>query len=281
MRRPLNIAFAIVQPARVSRLPRLATPLLALTFALAWLAPYARAQPQSGVVRPTQEPSRPSVQLGAELFAGNCASCHGVDGSGVYTPRRGAGGIVGAGPTLRGVGARAADFYLRTGYMPLASIHSQPRRERVLLSEKEIRSLVAYVASLGPGPPIPRPRPTAGSLSEGQQLFASHCAGCHQIMARGGFVTGARVPPLQGLTANEIAEAVRIGPYLMPRFSKRQISEAQLSSLVAYVLSTRRPEDIGGWKIGNVGPIPEGLVAWAAAGVLLIVCVGLGKRLRP
>jgi len=41
----------------------------------------AGAQPQSGIVRPTTEPSTPSVQLGAELFSGNCASCHGGDGT--------------------------------------------------------------------------------------------------------------------------------------------------------------------------------------------------------
>lgn len=248
-------------------------PLGLLAFAAA-----ACAQPQSGIVRPSHEPPAPSVQLGAELFAGNCASCHGIGGVGVYAPRRGAGGIAGAGPSLIGVGARAADFYLRTGYMPLSSIHSQPVRERVLLSDKEIRSLVAYVASLGPGPEIPSPQPQRGRISEGLQLFTAHCAGCHQVVARGGFVTGARVPPLQGLSAREIAEAVRIGPYLMPHFSKRQIGDAQLDSLVAYVLSTRHPVDRGGWKIGNIGPIPEGLVAWAAVGVLAFVCLGLGKR---
>ena len=35
------------------------------------------------------------------------------------------------------------------------------------------------------------PNPAAGTLSTGQQLFTLHCAGCHQIDARGGFVTGA------------------------------------------------------------------------------------------
>lgn len=54
-----------------------------------------------------------------------------------------------------------------------------------------------------------------------------------EIVARGGFVTGARVPPLQAATASQIAEAVRIGPYLMPRFTVAQISQAQLNSIIA------------------------------------------------
>jgi quinol---cytochrome-c reductase cytochrome c subunit len=241
--------------------------------------PIAEAQPQSGIVRPTSEPPTASVALGAELFAGNCASCHGISGQGISTPRPGGGDIVGAGPSLHGVGALAADFYLRRGYMPLGSIHAQPGAEPVQFSDKEIRSLVGYVASLGHGPGIPTPKPGAGNISEGQQLFAMHCAGCHQIDARGGFVTGARVPPLQGLPATQIAEAVRIGPYLMPRFTTRQISNSQLNSLVKYVLSTNHVDNAGGWGIGNLGPIPEGLVAWwIAAPLLILSCRMLGRR---
>jgi ubiquinol-cytochrome c reductase cytochrome c subunit len=240
----------------------------------------ALAQPQSGIVRPSSEPAEPSVALGAELFAGNCSSCHGIDGAGVFTPRPGAGDISGAGPSLRGVGERAADFYLRLGLMPLENIHAQPEIRRVLFSEKEIRSLVAYVGSLGAGPPIPHPEPARGSLAAGFHLFSEHCAGCHQAVAAGGFVTGARVPPLQRLTPAQIAEAVRVGPYLMPRFSTAQISDAQLNSIVAYVRSTNHPDNRGGWAIGNLGPIPEGLIAWLAAIVLAMLCLGLGRRLR-
>ncbi len=241
----------------------------------------AEAQPQSGIVRPTTEPASASVQLGAQLYAGNCASCHGIAGAGITSPRPGAGEIPGAGPTLRGVGAQAADFYLRTGYMPLSAIHDQPGNDRVLFDDKEIRSLVAYVASLQSGPAIPQPDPGSGTLSEGLQLFTAHCAGCHQIQARGGFVTGAVVPPLQGVNATQIAEAVRIGPYLMPHFSARQISDAQLNSIVKYVLSTRHADNRGGWRIGNLGPIPEGLVTWWIAAPLLIVgCLMVGRRLR-
>jgi ubiquinol-cytochrome c reductase cytochrome c subunit len=245
------------------------------------LAAVAVAQPPSGIVRPTTEPSAPSVRLGAELYAGNCASCHGVAGSGITSPRPGAGALLGEGPPLKGVGAQAPDFYLRLGLMPLNSPHDQPKDERVLFSNKEIRSLVAYVAALAPGPPIPHPDVRTGTLSDGLHLFAEHCAGCHQIIGRGGFVTGARVPPLQGVTATEIAEAVRIGPYLMPRFTAKQISDAELNSLVKYVLSTSSPDNRGGWGIGNVGPIPEGLVAWWIAGPLLIgLCLLVGRRIR-
>ena len=243
----------------------------------------AAAQPQSGIVRPTSEPPAPGVQLGAELYAGNCASCHGIAGEGISRPRRGAGGISGAGPPLRGVGALAADLYLRLGYMPLDSIHSEPESmqqgARVLLSEKEIRSLVSYVASLGPGPAIPNPHPGGASLSAGEHLFADHCAGCHQIMGRGGFVTGARVPELQTVGPIQIAEAVRTGPYLMPSFSPNQISNSQLDAIVKYVISTRHPDDRGGWGIGNIGPIPEGLVTWWIAAPLLIgLCLLVARR---
>lgn len=244
-------------------------------------AAIAVAQPQTGIVRPTTEPSTPSVALGAQLFAGNCASCHGIAGSGISAPRPAAGDILGAGPSLRGVGAQAPDFYLRTGYMPLSSIHDQPSPERVLFSDKEIRSLVSYIASLGPGPGIPNPDPDAGNLAEGLHQFTLHCAGCHQEDARGGFVTGAVVPPLQQVTPTEIAEAVRLGPYLMPRFTTSQITNSQLNSIIKYVLFTRHPPNHGGWGIGNIGPIPEGLVTWwIAVPVLIVGCMLVGRRFR-
>ncbi|MGI8712603.1 MAG: c-type cytochrome [Solirubrobacteraceae bacterium] len=265
-------------PAIVNRLRRVA---IVASIASLTAAGSALAQPQNGIVRPTTEPSTPSRQLGAQLYAGNCASCHGIGGSGIKVPRPGAGNIMGAGPPLRNVGALAPDFYLRNGYMPLGNYTEQPgpEKQRVLFSDKEIRSLDSYVASLGSGAAIPDPHPAAGSLSTGQAQFLTHCAGCHQIEGRGGYVTGAEVPPLQNVPATRIAEAVRIGPYLMPRFSTKQISDAQLNSIVRYVLSTNHPDNRGGWSIGNLGPIPEGLVAWWIAGPLLIIaCRMVGRR---
>jgi ubiquinol-cytochrome c reductase cytochrome c subunit len=216
---------------------------------------------------------------GAALYAANCASCHGLNGQGVATPTPGANGIDGQGPPLRGVGARAADFYLRTGYMPLANAHDQPSRKHVVFTEPEIRALVGFVASLGNGPAIPTPRP--GIVAAGQRLFTDHCAGCHQAIAQGGYVTGARVPPLTDATDRQIAEAVRIGPYLMPHFSTKAITPAQLNDLVAYVDYAKHPDDRGGWAIGHLGPWPEGAVTWLLGAAALVgICTLLGRRLR-
>jgi ubiquinol-cytochrome c reductase cytochrome c subunit len=210
------------------------------------------------------------AKTGAGLYAANCAKCHGPHGEG-YT-----------GPKLEGVGARAADFYLRTGAMPLARVGEQPNRSRVLFTERELRALIAYVAGLGGGPPVPTPHPERGSVSRGLRLFTNHCAGCHQVAAEGGFVTGARVPPLEDATPTEIAEAVRIGPYVMPIFSERALPARDLDSIVRYIEYAKHPEDRGGWALGEIGPVPEGMVAWLVAALVLVgTCVVIGKRLKP
>ena len=235
-------------------------------------APVAEATPPSGppIVKTT------GAKLGEQLFAANCARCHGIDGRGISESDNPAY----RGPSLHGVGAMAADFYLRTGYMPLAAPDRQPVRARVRFDEREVRALTAYVASLGNGPPVPHPNPKAGGLSEGFELFTEHCAGCHQVVAEGGAVTGAKAPPLNRATPTQIAEAVRIGPYVMPKYSTRDISDAQLNSIIAYVLYARDPRDEGGWGISHLGPFPEGMVTWLIAIVVLVAtCMVIGKRM--
>ena len=88
-------------------------------------------------------------------------------------------------------------------------------------------------------------------------------------------------PPLSDATATQIAEAVRVGPYVMPGFPKGQISDQQLDSIVRYVQFTREPDNRGGWALDNVGPIPEGMVAWFVGGsVLVLTCVIIGAPMR-
>jgi ubiquinol-cytochrome c reductase cytochrome c subunit len=246
--------------------------LAAVVVALAWPAT-AAAQPGAGV----------KVKQGESLYAAHCLSCHGVAGKGITSRAYPAGALElkGLGPPLRGVGALSADFYLSTGYMPLGNPHEQPRHTQSPFDKRQIDALVAYVASLGKGPGIPHPHPERGDVSNGLALFTEHCAGCHQVVAEGGYVPNAVAPPLHQVDAVQIAEAVRVGPYLMPSFSKRQISDSQLDSLIAYVQYAKHPDDRGGWSIGRIGPVPEGLVAWLIAAAALVgCCLVIGRRLR-
>jgi ubiquinol-cytochrome c reductase cytochrome c subunit len=254
---------------------------LAMLLLSAAVVAAAQAQPRSGVVH-SGGGARPLLEAGSQLYAGNCASCHGIAGRGVPFPaKRGSGGVHGQGPPLIGVGALAPDFYLRTGRMPLEQPGEQPERQRPFFSDREIRALTAYVASFGKGPAIPEPRPAHGRLAEGYSLFTEHCAGCHQVVGEGGYVTGARVPVLQHASPRQIAEAVRIGPYVMPTFSKRDISDDELNAIIAYVEASKAPDDPGGLGIGHIGPVPEGMVAWLVAGCVLVgVCALIGERLK-
>jgi ubiquinol-cytochrome c reductase cytochrome c subunit len=268
--------------AVVTRVRLIAATLLVVaagTFALTRVAEAGQAP----IVRPAQEAGRSQLELGSQLFAANCATCHGTDGRGIGPPgnAQGASDVVGLGPSLHGVGALSADFYTRTGYMPLGDPHDQPVRSRVQFSDPERQALVRYVASLGGGPAVPRPDPAAGSVADGRRLFTDHCAGCHQVVAEGGILTGAKAPPLDRASPVEIAEAVRIGPYVMPKFSEAAISDDELDSIIAYVGYAKHPRDVGGWGINHLGPFSEGIVAWfIGALVLVAVCMLIGERAR-
>jgi ubiquinol-cytochrome c reductase cytochrome c subunit len=210
---------------------------------------------------------------GFNLYQSGCASCHGIALQG--TP--------GVAPSLRGVGAGPVDFYLSTGRMPLEQPREEPQRSTPLYSRDKINALIAFISSFG-GPPAPTADRAKGTLNLGLHEFTLNCAGCHQSLARGGITVNAQVPDLQSATPQEIAEAVRMGPYLMPHFGAKQVDQHQLDSLASYILWTRHPVNSGGWGISNVGPIPEGMVAWfIGLAALVIVARLIGERMdeRP
>jgi ubiquinol-cytochrome c reductase cytochrome c subunit len=234
-----------------------------------------QAASATGALAP-RSPAAPATAPGAllaqgrGLFESSCASCHGTTAS----------GIRGRGPSLIGVGALAADFYLQTGRMPLPAPRDEPLRTKPAFRQSQIRALVAFVGSLG-GPAIPAVSPSRGSLARGQRLFALDCAGCHTTQAQGGIVTGAIAPSLNQATPSQVAEAIRIGPYAMPRFSSGELSDADVDSIARYLQTTKHPDNRGGWGIGRIGPIPEGMVAWllAIAALLLVVRL-IGERTK-
>ena len=278
---------------RRSRIPRPVRALAAVLFAalavIGLAAPTSQGQPGLGggptgeLHPPTKSPEPPgpgnptatfpnTTALRAEgftLYETGCASCHGIALQ----------GTAGVAPSLRAVGPGPVDFYLSTGRMPLDNPRSEPLRNQPAYTRGQIDALIAYVSSFG-GPPAPTADPAQGNLALGFHEFTLNCAGCHQIVARGGITVNAQVPDLGQATPQQIAEAVRMGPYLMPHFDATQIDQRDLDSIVRYVLWTRHPADAGGWGIYNIGPIPEGIVAWFIGLVALVIVARLiGERM--
>ncbi len=223
-----------------------------------------------GAGNPTESfPDSPALRAeGFTLYQGSCSSCHGIALNGTR----------GVAPSLRGVGPGPVDFYLSTGRMPLEQPREEPLRGTPAFSRHQIDALIAYISSFG-GPAAPTANPAAGNLALGFHAFTLNCAGCHQIVARGGITVDASVPDLEEATPQQIAEAVRMGPYLMPHFDSTQIDQQELDSIARYVMWTRHPDNAGGWGIYNIGPIPEGMVAWfIGLAALVIVARLIGER---
>jgi ubiquinol-cytochrome c reductase cytochrome c subunit len=215
-------------------------------------------------------PGPSDVEAGRQLYLVACTTCHGADGAGVNN----------RGPTVIGVGAASVDFYLTTGRMPLDRPRTQAERKRVDYTPTQIRQLVAYVSSLGPGPAVPTVDPALGDLADGNRLYANNCAPCHSSAAAGGALGHAvYAPALNRATPLQVAEAVRIGPGAMPIFGPDTLDDHQLASIVRYVGYLHKPDDRGGLGLGHLGPIPEGFVAWVVGlGAMLVAVRWIGTK---
>jgi ubiquinol-cytochrome c reductase cytochrome c subunit len=210
-----------------------------------------------------------SGDRGTQLYLEHCASCHGAQGQGAQR-----------GPSLIGVGPASVDFQVSTGRMPLSHEVQQARRREPVFSAEDISALVDHVASFGGGgPQIPRVAP--GDLVSGREIFAANCAPCHGATGAGTALTNGWIaPPLYDSTAVQVAEAVRVGPGLMPVFPSQVLDDRQVDDLAAYVQRLRGERlDRGGNPLGRLGPLAEGLVAWLAAlGLLVAAARWLGRR---
>lgn len=238
--------------------------LAAGTVALALAASALAAVTPSPVA--DQDASGAVRQQGADLYLANCASCHGPQGAGTS-----------AGPPLIGVGAASVDFYLRTGRMPLGAPGQQPIRQEPRFSAQEIAAIVDHVLTFGgDGPPIPQVR-SGGDLQRGWELYTANCAACHAATGAGNAVGGGFVAVGLGQADDvEIAEAIRIGPGVMPRFSFAEDDEA---AIIAYLRFLRSAPAPGGVPIGGIGPVAEGFVS-VVVGLVAVTLVAMfvGRR---
>ncbi len=219
------------------------------------------------------------ISAGKLLFDQTCSSCHGPTAQGVDQN-----GNATIGPNLQGVGAATVDFWVSTGRMPATDIKAvEAERKYSRLTNTQALQLAAYVNSLDPSvPAIPTPHLKDASLSDGADLFSLNCAACHTITGAGDALAfGTNAPSIQNreVTPQQVAEAMRIGPANMPRFSGN-LDDQQVRDVVAYVTERiQHPADPGGAGLGGVGPVAEGFVALLiGVGGLALICFWIGER---
>jgi len=226
---------------------------------------YAAFSPASSA---RQDDSAAEIKKGHELFLVGCSFCHGINGQGIKT-------LDGKqlGPPLAGVGAAAVDFQVGTGRMPATQPGPQIPQKEANYPPDEIAALAAYVASLGPGPAIPNPSDYSleGLTDEQRQeaivrgglIFRTNCSACHNFEGSGGAMpNGGYAPKIRGVEPKYIVEAMLTGPQAMDDFSNGNLSMEEKRDIIAYLQSLEDNPEYGGFGMGGIGPVSEGLFAW-------------------
>jgi ubiquinol-cytochrome c reductase cytochrome c subunit len=208
------------------------------------------------------------VKQGRELFLVGCAFCHGQNAEGQTDIN---GKLIG--PSLVGVGAAAVDFQMGTGRMPLAAPGQQGPAKPQAYTDDEIAAIAAYVASLAPGPAIPSSADysTEGmtdqekqeAIVRGGQIFLTNCTACHNFTGAGGAMPrGGYAPSILNTSPRHIYEAMLTGPGPMDVFSNGNLSPEEKRDVIAYIQSMKEQPGYGGFSLGALGPVSEGMFAW-------------------
>ncbi len=231
---------------------------------------FAAAVPHAGV-----------SQGGARLYAASCASCHGARAEGTAVA-----------PPLVGKSAADIHFMLDTGRMPAPVAGANEVAREPSFTAIQIDELVRYVQHFSPmrvHTSLPSIAP--GDPARGRALFAANCAQCHGAAADGASVGAQDVAPsLRGVSPMQIAEAVRAGPSVMPRFGPDVLSARDVDDVASYVTlvqthgSAAKNFNAGGLSLAHAGPVAEGFVAWLfgiGALVLFVRAIGIAGREAP
>jgi ubiquinol-cytochrome c reductase cytochrome c subunit len=223
---------------------------------------YAVITSGSASAAPQATPSSAQIADGRNVFLADCATCHGFYAQGTSQA-----------PGLIGVGAAAVNFQVTTGRMPAAELGAENDRKPPRLSATDTAAVAAYIQSLGGGPTVPSAAQVSSAganIGLGQQLFVADCAACHNFVGAGGALTfGKAAPPLTASTPTQIYEAMLTGPEAMPVFNDLTITPQEKRDIIAYVTQVRAQPNPGGFSLGRVGPVTEGLVAFL--GLLLFM----------
>jgi ubiquinol-cytochrome c reductase cytochrome c subunit len=195
-----------------------------------------------------------TAEDGKKLFQANCATCHGLDLQGTEN-----------GPSLYGVGELAVHFQVSTGRMPLQAQAPQAPQKPVQFTEDQIEAMASFVQSVAPGPTYPADEVLdgEGDVAAGAELFRINCAMCHNVAGAGGALTeGKYAPNLHTTSALNMYAAMVTGPQNMPVFNDMNLTAEDKRDIISALLYMQDNESPGGFSLGSLGPVSEGLFIW-------------------
>jgi ubiquinol-cytochrome c reductase cytochrome c subunit len=234
-------------------------------------AVYAGASAAFAATETSSVSTELTVEDGQTLFKANCATCHGLDLQG--TPN---------GPSLYGVGELATEFQLSTGRMPLQMQGPQAPQKEPQFTEEQILAISSFVQSVAPGPTYPADHilDGEGDVANGAELFRVNCAMCHNVAAAGGALTeGKYAPALTETSALHMYAAMVTGPQNMPVFGNMNLSDEDKRDIISALLYQQQSVQIGGFSLGSLGPVSEGLFVWIfGIGALVAITVWITAK---
>jgi ubiquinol-cytochrome c reductase cytochrome c subunit len=164
----------------------------------------------------------------------------------------------------------------------MAANGPQAEVKPVQFTAEQTSALAAYVATKGPGPAIPASKYLQGDgdVAVGAELFRINCAMCHNVAGAGGALTeGKYAPPLMGVEAVHVYEAMETGPQNMPVFNDDNISPEDKANIITYLKFLETNPEPGGYGLGNIGPVSEGLFIWIfGLGAIVAITVWLTAK---
>ncbi|AKK06515.1 cytochrome c, mono- and diheme variants family [Corynebacterium mustelae] len=260
---------------------------LALALGLTGAGILVNAITPDAQVATAQSDEQAMIQEGKTLYDTACITCHGANLQGVED----------RGPSLIGVGSGAVYFQVHSGRMPMLRNEAQAARKTKRYNEAETLAIAAYIAANGGGPEIVynedgtiAQESLRGShydgkidpadVARGADLFRLNCASCHNFTGRGGALSsGKYAPVLDPANEQEIYQAMLTGPQNMPKFSDRQLSADEKKDIIAFIKSAKETPSPGGWSLGGLGPVAEGMFMWLVGIVVLVAAaLWIGSR---
>lgn len=180
--------------------------------------------------------------VGRQLFADNCAQCHGDFGEGGPNPTR-AGDIIAP--------ISSAEFLKTRDDATLQAIISQGQPNFGMssfgsayggpLDDDQISSIVAFIRTWENNPPVELPPEAAsGAVAlDGKQIYQNLCSQCHGTQGQGGVGTALADPTVQSSqTDQQLFDSINLGHKQTAMIGWGELlTSTQIQQLVTYIRS--------------------------------------------